>query len=301
MNYIKLLNDFWRMRESQILKSQEADLYLYLLHRCNRGGWVNPFDLSTKEIERDLLMTRPTIVRSRATLQGCGLIKFREGKTRGKSPQYLLKKASKKQSECVNVVNTIEGECVKEIYTINDECVKECVNVVNTIEKKEKENFPPHPPYKEKEIKKEKDYKTLASLDTHDARERVKKLGLEENINSIDQLRIIFLARIAKETLMKQCHIPSAEEYKNICEEIIGEWSITKGLNFELTEDVRKHFINLVRIKSEKRRKEGGGRQSTQEREAERKRRKAEREAHDAECISFEEFMKLKKNEKNEQ
>lgn len=278
------------------MSSQEADLYMYLLHRCNQGRWVNPFEVSTREIERDLMMSRPTIIKARATLQSHGLIDYREGKTKGKSPVYSIAYAIKKLGDCVKEINTIGSDCVNVANTIGVDCVNDCVKEINTIAEK-KESFPPHPLYKEKkEINKEK--KNLASLDTHDARarERVLILG-EENLKAIEQLRVSFSSRMARETLMRQNGISSVEEYRSICDEILGEWSIVKGEDFEITEDVRKHFINLVRIKCEKRKSKGGGRAPTMaEKDAERERKKAEREAHDATAITFEEYMRRVNN-----
>lgn len=275
------------------MSSQEADLYMYLLHRCNQGRWVNPFEVSTREIERDLMMSRPTIIKARAMLQSHGLIDFREGKTKGKSPAYSIAYAIKKTGDCVKEINTIGSDCVNVANTIGVDCVNDCVKEINTIAEK-KESFPPHPLYKEKKENKEK--KNLASLDMHDARARERVLILGEgNLKAIEQLRVSFSSRMARETLMRQNGISSVEEYRRICDEILGEWAITKGEDFEITEDVRKHFINLVRIKSEKRKSKGGGREPTMaERDAERERKKAEREAHDATVITFEEYMRRK-------
>lgn len=292
MSYIELINRFWRIRGWVGMSSQEADLYMYLLHRCNQGRWVNPFEVSTREIERDLMMSRPTIIKARAMLQSHGLIDYREGKTKGKSPAYSIAYAIKKSGDCVKEINTIGSDCVNVANTIGVDCVNDCVKEINTIAEK-KESFPPHPLYKEKkEINKEK--KNLASLDTHDARARERVLILGEgNLKAIEQLRVSFSSRMARETLMRQNGISSVEEYRRICDEILGEWAITKGEDFEITEDVRKHFINLVRIKSEKRKAKGGGRELTMaERDAERERKRAEREAHDATAITFEEYMR---------
>ncbi len=297
MSYIELINRFWRLRGWEGMSSYEADLYMYLLHRCNQGRWVNPFEVSTREIERDLMMSRPTIIKARATLQSHGLIDYREGKTKGKSPAYAIEYAIKKSGDCVKEINTIGSDCVNVANTIGVDCVNDCVKEINTIAEK-KESFPPPPLYKEKkEINKEK--KNLASLDTHDARARERVLILGEgDLKAIEQLRVSFSSRMARETLMRQNGISSVEEYRSICDEILGEWAITKGEDFEITEDVRKHFINLVRVKSEKRKSKGGGRAPTMaERDAERERKNAEREAHDATAITFEEYERMRNTE----
>lgn len=233
MSYISLINDFWKIREKETIPSHTADLYLYLLHRCNKGNWMNPFNLSTKEIERDLEMTRPTICKARVLLMGLGLIEFREGKTRGQHSVYTIKNAPKK-SECVK-------ECVKEIYTIEGECVNECVKEIYTMAEK-KESFPPHPLNKEKKeiYKEKKDSKTIRTR-TH------------EEPKGISELREIFLDEWAREKLMKEFILHDAEVYLDMVEEILAEWAITYGEGLVVDQDRKNHFVNKLRIKNRER------------------------------------------------
>lgn len=251
MSYINLLNKFWGKRGEYELTSIEADLYLFLVHRCSLLQWENPFCLPTKEIEIALRLSRKTINNARRNLENVGLIKFHPGATNGKFAKYFL-------AECVSVGNTLSVECVSQSNTLP----QKCVSVGNTFKekRKEKENIPPTPPIKEKENKKEKELASLVSR-TH-TYTHAYKAGQE--INSIQQLRVSFTARMASEQLMKANQIYDRQEYIALCDEILAEWEIVKGTDFKITSDVKQHFINLLRIKKrEKEKQRGAGAQST--------------------------------------
>jgi hypothetical protein len=64
-------------------------LYFYLLEKCNCNHWVNPFGISTGNIEETLHIGRKAFTIARNTLKQRGLIGYREGK--GKTPaMYTL-------------------------------------------------------------------------------------------------------------------------------------------------------------------------------------------------------------------
>lgn len=46
MNYIELINHFWKERRRTRLASTEADLYYFLMQESNIRGWENPFECS---------------------------------------------------------------------------------------------------------------------------------------------------------------------------------------------------------------------------------------------------------------
>lgn len=243
------MNRFWGKRSYYELTSIEADLYLFLVHRCSLLQWENPFCLPTKEIEDSLNLSRKTINNARRNLEIVGLIQFQPGTTKGKSAKYFL-------TECVSVGNTLLVECVSQSNTLP----QNCVSVGNTFKekRKEKENIPPTPPIKEKENKKEKELASLDTRDTH-TREKVTMKLSEIKLNAIEELRMTFSARMASEQMMKANRIYDRQEYLSICDEILAEWEIARGINFEVNQDVKRHFINLIRIKSEKRKQRGAG------------------------------------------
>ena len=90
MNYIELINRFWSEVEMKDYKSQEANLYFYLLHYCNRIGWVNPFSLPNKRAVLSTGLSEKTLIECRCRLSERGLIDFRPGKRKAAPPVYCF-------------------------------------------------------------------------------------------------------------------------------------------------------------------------------------------------------------------
>lgn len=90
MNYIKLINQIWDLREQGLVTSHECDLYSYLVHRSNRLGWKNPFNQSTDIMCAVLGINRNSLSRRRKRLCEMGLIRFKDGETKTRPAEYEL-------------------------------------------------------------------------------------------------------------------------------------------------------------------------------------------------------------------
>ncbi|MDH6309321.1 hypothetical protein M2451_002793 [Dysgonomonas sp. PFB1-18] len=90
MTYIDIINSAWELREQGIISVHEHDLYNYLVHRCNRLNWKNPFNQSTEIICAILGINRNAFTSRRNRLQQLGLIKFKEGTAKTRPAQYTL-------------------------------------------------------------------------------------------------------------------------------------------------------------------------------------------------------------------
>lgn len=88
MTYIELLNSFWDSTRFNPCSSNEAMMYLYLLHQCNIRRWINPFEFKTRDLELSFGLPRKTIASIRNRLKQRGLIEFVNGV--GKSPSLYL-------------------------------------------------------------------------------------------------------------------------------------------------------------------------------------------------------------------
>ena len=144
MTYIELLNSFWDSTKLFPFTSNEAAMYIYLLHQCDIRGWMNPFEFSTRDLELTLGITRATISAIRNKLKQRGLIDFGKGVGSGKSV-YLIcgaKVTNEALSDkiCVHSLNT-NGDCVYSLNTklnTNGNCVHslntngDCVYSLNT-------------------------------------------------------------------------------------------------------------------------------------------------------------------------
>lgn len=84
MNYIGLINNFWKVDIEYSFTGNETKLYMFLLHTSNSLGWKNPFRLSYRQIELGANLTVNTVKSARNKLKQAGLIDFAEGR-RGSS------------------------------------------------------------------------------------------------------------------------------------------------------------------------------------------------------------------------
>jgi hypothetical protein len=90
MNYLELINQFWRARRTKKMTSNEADLYYFLLQECNLRGWVNPFDCPNTLITAMTGLSNKSLVCARSALKQKGLIDFQGGIRRAKTPFYEI-------------------------------------------------------------------------------------------------------------------------------------------------------------------------------------------------------------------
>ena len=110
MTYIELLNYFWDSTRFNPCSSNEATLYLYLLHQCNIRRWINPFEFKTRDLERALKISRATISAARDGLKEHGLIDYVKGAGSG-SAVFFIRGAKVTNEElmgkfCVQSLNT---------------------------------------------------------------------------------------------------------------------------------------------------------------------------------------------------
>ena len=90
MNYINIIEGFWKMNAYDRFSSSEIILYLYLVHICNQNYWNMPIACKTATLQSELGLNKSTIIRARVKLRERGLIEFTEGVQNSCSPKYRL-------------------------------------------------------------------------------------------------------------------------------------------------------------------------------------------------------------------
>lgn len=76
MNYIELINNFWRKHEEHPIGTVAGLLYFHLLDVSNKQSWRNPFKRQNTRICGDLGITNPTLIKARNELKQRGLVDF---------------------------------------------------------------------------------------------------------------------------------------------------------------------------------------------------------------------------------
>ena len=76
MNYIELINGFWRLDKETPFAPSDTRLYFYLLDTCNKLGWKNPFGHSDRHLAFNVGMNIKTIRKAKLRLSDAGLIEL---------------------------------------------------------------------------------------------------------------------------------------------------------------------------------------------------------------------------------
>lgn len=235
MNYITLLNKFWIAHESERFTPCEMAMYFYLLKRFNDARWPDELSVSLESITLGTGTHKQTILNARKHLADVGLIHVKAGKKgRGSCATFSLKNVQLNGTKIDHLIRHLNEENVQEngtkLYLFS------------------KEEISPITPKEENNINNI----YLASRESRDAHTRVSEM------DSIEQLRMHFSQRMAKESLMKNNRI-SEEEYRMLVEEILNEWQIADGNEFRVDSDRKRHLISTLRIKANILRENKGG------------------------------------------
>ena len=91
MNYIELINNFWRLHRGYSFSPIEIALYFYLVDVCNGLGWKNPFNQTNTYIVGTLGISEKALYNARKSLEEAGLIEFESGNGRRYKSAYFLK------------------------------------------------------------------------------------------------------------------------------------------------------------------------------------------------------------------
>ncbi|WP_337043078.1 hypothetical protein [Emticicia sp. 17c] len=91
MNYIEIMNHFWRVEETAQFTGWETKLFFYLVKTANSLGWITEFWHSDARVSANVGMSTNTLKTSRNRLKQFGLIAFREGgHGRGDKTKYQI-------------------------------------------------------------------------------------------------------------------------------------------------------------------------------------------------------------------
>lgn len=79
MNYVELINKFWKLDETWQFTCIETRLYFYLLKTANSLGWVDDWTHSDDRTAANVGVAKNTLKNSRNRLAQAGLIAFKKG------------------------------------------------------------------------------------------------------------------------------------------------------------------------------------------------------------------------------
>ena len=79
MNYIELVNQFWRLDMEHNFPCNSTRLYFGLLNLSNKLGWKNPFGATNKQLSALVQCDEKTLIKCRSKLAETGLISVKRG------------------------------------------------------------------------------------------------------------------------------------------------------------------------------------------------------------------------------
>ncbi len=123
MNYIELINNFWKADLEFSFTGNETKLYMFLLYTSNSLGWQNPFRLSYRQIAIRVNLGINTVKSARNRLKQAGLIDFSEGKRGcprdiGNKAEYRFRVSGNNNQPDTHSVTHPDGQVVTHPDTI---------------------------------------------------------------------------------------------------------------------------------------------------------------------------------------
>ena len=140
MNYITLINDFWRFYDENRDKLTVSDILLYkvILRYCNKTGWINPFSVNPFLMSEINPLSTNTYYKSLNSLNDLGLIIYNKGKHNVNNAKITILKIKNSTTDSLNnsVDNSIKfsttdslnnsvGNNNKTIILLNNNTIKQ--------------------------------------------------------------------------------------------------------------------------------------------------------------------------------
>lgn len=227
MTYIELINEFWRQDAIKPFGAADTRLYMYLLHQCNIRGWLNPFELSTRNLELTMGVTRKMIQESKKRLKQRGLIDYIDG-SRSKTPVYTITVVSDTRLSPRNISENTIGNILGNVTQNTKETQAETPIKTKTKDKDLKEN-----PYGVKEKHSHSPIELIGEY---------RRTG-----DNPDYLRFLDWLERSAPYVARHIKPLSQDEFERL-KNTYGSKSITVNIhNIENRKDLRKKYTSLYR------------------------------------------------------
>jgi len=91
MNYIEIINNFWKVDEEYSFTPNEVAVFFRLLNKCNSVSWKNPFNFLSDRLMLDVKCKKDAFDTARNRLKQSGVIDYRNGNGRGLATIYEIR------------------------------------------------------------------------------------------------------------------------------------------------------------------------------------------------------------------
>jgi len=252
MNYIDLINHFWKLNKEHSFTPNEKAVYFALLYKWNDLHRKNPFNQSTETLAADSGVSESTVQRARKVLKETGLINFQSGDGRKKNTVYTINNLTKgshtdhlsknkggHKDTLLTEKGSQEGSHIDHLYTENAQ--KKVVTVTDNISKLIEERIPSI----EEEKSEEKEEEFVPQKNPI-------PLGTSSVYSSMSDVEFICLnqSTIWHESMMKKFGIKDREEIKKWISEFFEKLE-NEGQDKRDLNDARSHCFRWINIQVE--------------------------------------------------
>jgi len=122
MNYIELINHFWKLDRERPFAASDTRLYFYLVHTCNSLGWKNPFGHADRHLAHHISVSVNTIRKAKIRLIDAGLINVASPEKPSNSVQGQTK---------YTILTVSKNDTAKQLSVSNNDTV--CDTVCDTV------------------------------------------------------------------------------------------------------------------------------------------------------------------------
>lgn len=135
MNYITIINNFWRFYDDNKDKLNASDIVLYkvLLRYCNKVGWINPFSVNPYLMNEINPLSTNTYYKSLQRLHDLSLINYKKGKNNVSNSTITILKIKNSVNNSIDnsikfsVVNSPVNSVVNSVVN-NNKTIKQLNN-----------------------------------------------------------------------------------------------------------------------------------------------------------------------------
>jgi len=253
MNYIDLLNHFWKINKEFSFTPNEKAVYFALLYKWNDLHRKNPFNMSREELAAEAGVSVSSVKRSRLLLEKAELISYDPGDGRRNNTVYLLKSPGKGvHTEPLSLKKGCHSEPLNSTKGVHKEGHTEPLYTENTQIKGSTENH-----YISNDIEESMFNAKKGEVEEKEEESRQQKtpipIGNSSVYSSMDDVEFICLnqSTVWQEHMSRKLGLRNLVEAKKWVEEFFDEQRAAGQDKRELN-DARSHCYNWIRTQVQK-------------------------------------------------
>ena len=138
MNYLEVVNQFWRAHEENSFSPCEIAFYFFIANVCNKHFWRMPVSCSTEFICFSMGCSKQSICNARNTLKKRGLIDFKAGIRGKKAPTYSICHLTKELTN--DMTDELTNDLTTKLTHIKNKKTTKNKHNINSKREEEKDN-----------------------------------------------------------------------------------------------------------------------------------------------------------------